>query len=87
MRDLRPVFGRRVRALRTDRGLSQEQLAEAAGLHWTYVSGVERGLRNPTLKVIGRIAVALRTNPCELFRDDEPARPTRRGGKGSIGRR
>jgi len=57
--DLRPAFGRRVRALRERRGLSQEQLAERAGLHWTYVSGIERGTRNPGLNTLGRLSRAL----------------------------
>jgi transcriptional regulator with XRE-family HTH domain len=66
--DLRPLFGARVRALRTARGLSQEQLAERADMHWTYVSGVERGVRNPGLNSIGRIARALGVAPDELLR-------------------
>jgi transcriptional regulator with XRE-family HTH domain len=65
--DLRAAFGKRVRELRKERGLSQEALAERASLHWTYVSGVERGLRSPGLDVIGRLAAALRVSPAELF--------------------
>jgi transcriptional regulator with XRE-family HTH domain len=57
--DLRPAFGRRVRTLREKRGISQEQLAESAQLHWTYVSGIERGVRNPGLNTLGRLARAL----------------------------
>ncbi len=67
MADLRLAFGKRVRELRLGLGLSQEKLAERAGLHWTYVSGVERGLRTPGLDVIGRLAVALKVSPSELF--------------------
>lgn len=59
MEDLRAAFGKRVRALREKRGLSQEQLAESAQLHWTYVSGIERGRRNPGLNTLGRLATAL----------------------------
>ena len=40
-------------------GLSQEAVAEKAGLHWTFVSGVERGVRNPGLNTIGKLAEAL----------------------------
>ncbi len=57
--DLRAAFGERVRKLRTAAGLSQEQLAERAGLHWTYISGIERGRRNPGLNNLGRLATAL----------------------------
>ncbi len=48
-----------MRKLRTAAGLSQEQLAERAGLHWTYISGIERGRRNPGLNNLGRLATAL----------------------------
>lgn len=68
MEDLRAAFGKRVRELRLESKLSQEALAERAALHWTYVSGVERGLRTPGLDVIGRLAAALRVSPAELFR-------------------
>lgn len=61
------AFGRRVRDLRKQLGLSQEALAERAGLHWTYVSGVERGIRTPGLDVIGRLAMGLKVSPSELF--------------------
>lgn len=52
-------FGALVRDRRIAAGLSQETLAEAAGLHPTYISMVERGVRNPTLDVAARIAKAL----------------------------
>jgi transcriptional regulator with XRE-family HTH domain len=52
-------FGRRLRRLRRDRDLSQEALAHLAGLDRTYVSGVERGERNPTLVNVSRLAGAL----------------------------
>ncbi len=52
-------FGRRVRARRDELGLSQEKLADAAGLHWTFVGQVERGRRNLTLHNILKLARAL----------------------------
>ena len=48
-------------------GLTQEQLADAAGLHWTYVGQVERGERNLTYKSILRLAEGLAVDPRELF--------------------
>lgn len=57
--DIRKKFGKRLRALREERGWSQEEFADRAGLHRTYVSAVERGVRNPTLSVIERLAKAL----------------------------
>lgn len=60
-------FGRRVRALREQRGWSQERLAEVSGLHRTYLGGIERGLRNPSLKNLARIAAALEVPLSKLF--------------------
>lgn len=61
------AFGRRVRELRHRLRLSQEELAHRAGLHWTYVGGIERGERNPALVNIGRLAEALEVSPSQLF--------------------
>jgi len=60
-------FGERVRALRERTGLSQEALAAKAGIHRTYMGGVERGERNICLKNIVRLAAALGVDPRELF--------------------
>lgn len=57
--DLLTRFGLAVRAARQERGWAQEQLSEAAGLDRTYISGLERGQRNPTLTTQERIAAAL----------------------------
>lgn len=61
------VFGKRVRELRLATGLSQEALAHKAGIDRTYMSGVERGVRNPSLKNIARIAKALDVGVAELM--------------------
>ena len=63
------LFGRRVRELRQKAKLSQEKLADRAGLHWTYLGGIERGTRNPSLVNIGKLAHALGVPPRELFPD------------------
>ncbi len=60
-------FGERVRNLRKSAGLSQEKLAEISDLHRTYISGVERGERNPSLLSLARIAQALGLPLEELF--------------------
>ena len=60
-------FGARIRELRNRRGLSQETLAAEAGIHRTYVGGIEVGLRNPSLKNIARLARALRVPLKDLF--------------------
>ena len=66
--DSRQVVGRNVRRFRDELGLSQEQLAFETELHRTYISGVERGVRNPTVLVIDRLAKALKVEPFELLR-------------------
>jgi transcriptional regulator with XRE-family HTH domain len=60
-------FGDRVRTIRTDRGLSQEALADAAHVHRTYVGAVERGEQNISLVLIHYIAGALDVAPSRLF--------------------
>jgi transcriptional regulator with XRE-family HTH domain len=60
-------FGENVRALRVQMNWSQEELAEHSGLHRTYISGVERGIRNPTLSIVVRIAIALKVQPSLLI--------------------
>jgi len=64
---LEKTFGANVRYWRKERGFSQEELADRAALHPTYVSGIETGYRNPTVKIIGRIAEALKVEPADLF--------------------
>jgi transcriptional regulator with XRE-family HTH domain len=60
-------FGYRVRDLRLAKDLSQEELAFRAGIHRTYLGGIERGERNPALKNISAIAKALGVTLSELF--------------------
>ena len=60
------ALGHAVRELRNARGLSQEELAHRSGLHPTYISGIERGLRNPTWRSLGRMCEALEVRMSEL---------------------
>jgi len=60
-------FGRALAELRRDAGLSQEELAHRSGLHRTYVGGVERGERNPTLTTLLALARGLGLNPSVLL--------------------
>ena len=60
------MVGLNVRRLRQAKGLTQEQLAFEAKIDLTYVGGIERGRRNPSLLVIARIALALGADPAEL---------------------
>jgi transcriptional regulator with XRE-family HTH domain len=65
--DIRKLVGMNVRRLREDRGWSQEQLADISGLHRTYISGIERGVRNPTVSIVQCIAGALEVPEKSLF--------------------
>ncbi|HRJ63576.1 helix-turn-helix domain-containing protein [Brevundimonas sp. UBA2416] len=66
--DWQAIVGRNVRQLRQAKGLTQEQLAFEAGLDLTYVGGIERGKRNPSLLVMARLAAALDANISDLVR-------------------
>lgn len=63
------AFGAVVCATRHERGLSQEELADAAALHRTYVSQIERGIKSPSLETMRRLSVALGIPLHELVRD------------------
>ncbi|ATX90547.1 helix-turn-helix domain-containing protein [Citrobacter portucalensis] len=60
-------FGAHLKKLRLQSGLSQEAFADKCGLDRTYVSGIERGVRNPTLEVISVLAKGLETEIKNLF--------------------
>lgn len=61
------AFGKAVRQLRLERGLSQESLGYAAHMHRNYVGGVERGELNPTLASIEKLAAAFELKPSQLL--------------------
>jgi transcriptional regulator with XRE-family HTH domain len=60
-------LGKKLRKLRLDADLSQEKLGEITGLDRTYISGIERGVRNPSLRNIEKLARALKVKTSELF--------------------
>jgi transcriptional regulator with XRE-family HTH domain len=68
MENWRAVVGSNVRRLRKAAGLTQEQLAFEAKIDLTYVGGIERGRRNPSVIVLGRIAAALKAEPADLLK-------------------
>ncbi len=72
MEDIVVVLGKRIRALRLRTGLSQERFAARAGLDRTYYAGIERGERNPSVKQLAKIAVALDVRIGALFEEDSP---------------
>lgn len=71
MRDWRVIVGGNVRKLRVAKGITQERLAFASELDLTYIGGIERGRRNPSLLVMARIAEALDVSVADLIKVDE----------------
>jgi transcriptional regulator with XRE-family HTH domain len=65
--DLKALLGVAIKTERSVLGISQEKLAERAGLHRTYVSDVERGARNPSIASIEKLAQALKLSVSALF--------------------
>ena len=68
------ILGSNVRRLREAKGWSQEDLAEKANLHRTYVSGIERGVRNPSLTIVFKLAEGLGVEPGNLL-SRKPTKP------------
>lgn len=82
--DARKLVARNLRRLRVARGLSQETLALEAGIDRTYVSRLERGLENPTVAVLEKVARAIDAEIVEFFvrpRPGEPAPKPLAGGR------
>lgn len=61
------LFGKNVRVAREKKGWSQDRLSEKSELHRTYISGIERGVRNPTIQIAQKIAIALDVDIQNLF--------------------
>lgn len=68
--ELQVLVGERIRAIRKEKGLTQEQLAEKSGVYITYISDIERSERNITLDTLEKVLTALDVNPVEVFRVD-----------------
>lgn len=66
--DICRQVGRNVRRLREELGWSQEDFAAEVGLHRTYVSGIERGVRNPTVRIVAKMAEKLEVDPHQLLK-------------------
>ncbi len=66
--DMRVLVGENVRRARGASGLTQEQLAEASGLSQQYISGLERGRRNPTVVTLWELSQPLGVSPADLLK-------------------
>ncbi len=71
--DMRRLVGRNVKKARLDRGITQEQFAEASGFTQQYISGLENGRRNPTILSLFELAQALGVEHMALVAPDEQA--------------
>ena len=65
--DIKHAVGKRIKIVRQRNGLTQDQLAEQVGLSPKYISGIERGVENPTMDTLLRVANVLRVEPYDLF--------------------
>ncbi|MES2288439.1 MAG: helix-turn-helix transcriptional regulator [Pseudomonadota bacterium] len=66
--DVQHRLATNLRRLRGERGLSQEAFADVVGIHRTYISDLERGARNPTIKLVDTVAVALKVTASDLLK-------------------
>ena len=66
--DIRRQVGRNMKRFRKEKGWSQEELAFESGLHRTYISGIERGARNPTIVILARLAETLHVTVDQLVK-------------------
>lgn len=71
MKYINQAIAKAINTFRLAAGLSQEELADAAEIHRTYVSQIERGLKSPTLYVLFNIAAALKINASDIVREIE----------------
>ena len=67
--NVREKFGKNLKRLRLEKGISQESLAFAADLDRTYIPSIEKGLRNVSITVVEKLAIALNADISEFFKD------------------
>lgn len=70
-REIQILFGQAIRKFRSEKHISQEAFADMCGLHRTYISDIERGLRNVSIENIDKMAQALHMNISDIFREVE----------------
>ena len=76
--DMRKLVGRNVRRIRIQKGLTQEEFAERSGFSQQYISGLERGRRNPTVVTVYELAQALGVGHLDLLRPERVRSPRAR---------
>lgn len=73
MEDIKIIVGRKVKAIRLEKRLTQKQLGELTGLHQNYISELENGKRNITIELLQHIAISLKISVSILFINDSPS--------------
>jgi len=68
MKSLNKKLGEKLKEVRIAKGLSQGDIAKKLNVHRSYISGIERGVRNPTIKNVGKLAYALGIDPHNLLK-------------------
>lgn len=76
--DMRALVGRNFARIRREKGLTQEQVEERSGFSQQYISGLENGVRNPTVVTLFELATALGASPVDLVTPDGKSRPSRK---------
>jgi len=66
---IQQILGNNIKLIREQKGWSQDKLSEVSGLHRTYISGIERGVRNPTIDIVKQISQAFEVHITDLFKD------------------
>lgn len=84
MEDVRAILAQNIKAARNRLNLSQEELAERAGIDRTYVSGIERKVRNPTITVVAKFAAALGTTTGALLASGDAQMQGSAGAQGAA---
>ena len=67
--NIQKKFGLNVKRVRENKSWSQDRLSEISTIHRTYISGIERGVRNPTIEIVEQLAIALDVPIFELFKE------------------
>jgi len=68
MKPINKKLGEKLKKIRTEKAMSQGDIAKKLGVHRSYISGIERGIRNPTVKNVEKLADALGVDVSELFK-------------------
>jgi transcriptional regulator with XRE-family HTH domain len=76
--DMRALVGRNFARIRREKGVTQEQVEERSGFSQQYISGLENGIRNPTVVTLFELAQALGVSPVDLVRPDGKGKQPRR---------